>query len=146
MDKVKIKCKVHFNESKNKKIGNLIITNDFVCMVFEPLLVGIIGFAFWIFFDSPIGMFFILCAVALFYEEYKPYWRRREKIQDKIDAEYEVEKIKAALKAYDDGSKSSGNTGARETVPVAFASAGDFELYREAMKNNSTNTDAASII
>lgn len=132
----------YFKDLKGKKIGKITITDDIICMVFEPLLVLVVGFALWKIADSPLGIFLMISAGAVFYEEYKPYWRRREKIQDKIDAEYEMEKIKAGLKTYEEGIKRNSSSGSIQTAPVTFANGSDLDRYRSEMKKHAPSAEA----
>ena len=134
-----------YNDLKRSIFGAF-ITNDFVCRVIDPLAVFIVGLLFWLLLHTILGPFLMICSVALYYEEYIPYARRREKILDKIDAEYEAEKIKELLKIYDDNDKRSGSTSAsKKRVPATFANSSDYEAYRTEMRKQSSGGESARL-
>lgn len=58
-----------------------------------------------------------------------PYARRREKILDKIDAEFEMQRLQASLDAYDEAEQGK----AAKRVPAALADAKDAERYKAEM-------------
>lgn len=62
------------------------------------------------------GDFLIMSALALLFEEYLPYARRREKVLDKLDAEFEMARLQNMMAAYD-GSEQGGVS---KSVPAAL--------------------------
>jgi len=125
--------------------GTKTAVNDFVCLVIEPLIFFLIGFGLWKLADSNLGPFLMLCALAVFYEEYKPYSRRRGKIQDKIDAEFEIEKLKEGLRRYDKAEKKKNGASSKVGRSVEFATDSDASRYRSEMKKVASGSGSVGL-
>lgn len=119
------------------------VSEQTVLMVVEPAVVYLLGlFLFTLNHEATIiGPFLMVCGFALFFEEYLPYARRREKVLDKLDAEFEMARLQKMMAAYD-GSEQGGVS---KSVPAALADEKDAERYKAEMGRIAGKKNAAKL-
>lgn len=111
-----------FNWTVGKKIGRFVIKDVHVWMIFEPLLILMIG---WIvsFGDIVLAKVLIAGAICLFLEEYSIYRQERNYILNMIDGEIEgdyLTELKEQYREDEEKYKEMGGEGASSEAEISI--------------------------